>query len=92
MIIVSIYSTLIQIILSRSLANHLENVSHDKINRYLKVENFDDQDLWKNVKKEIVTNTEGYLIFDDTVLNKKHSNKIDLVRRQYSGNEHQVVC
>ncbi len=47
--------------------------------------------MWRNVKKEVVTNTEGYLIFDDTVLNKKHSNKIELVRRQYSGNEHQVV-
>ena len=63
-------------------ANHLENVSHDKINRYLKIENFDNQDLWRNVKKEIIANTEGYLIFDDTVLNKKHSNKIELVRRQ----------
>ncbi|GGA35929.1 hypothetical protein CYANOKiyG1_53630 [Okeania sp. KiyG1] len=74
-----------------NLANHLENVSHDMINRYLKIEKFDSQDLWINVKKEIITNTEGYLIFDDTVLNKKHSNKIELVRRQYSGNEHKVV-
>ncbi|MGD1806223.1 IS701 family transposase [Dapis sp. BLCC M126] len=74
-----------------NLANHLENVSHDKINRYLKIQNFDNQDLWRNVKKEIIANTEGYLIFDDTVINKKHSNKIELVRRQYSGNEHQVV-
>jgi len=74
-----------------NLADHLENVSHDMINRYLKIENFNDQDLWRNVKKEIITNPEGYLIFDDTVLNKKHSNKIELVRRQYSGNEHQVV-
>ncbi|NES67510.1 MAG: hypothetical protein F6K24_20845 [Okeania sp. SIO2D1] len=65
-----------------NLANHLKNVSHDSINRYLRIENFDSQDLWINVKKEIITNTEGYLIFDDTVLNKKHSNKIELVRRQ----------
>ena len=50
-----------------NLANHLENVSHDTINRYLKTEKIDDQDLWGNVKDEIVTNTEGYLIFDDTV-------------------------
>ena len=75
-----------------NLANHLENVSHDTINRYLKIESFDSQDLWKNVQEEIVTNTEGYLIFDDTVLKKKHGNKIELVRRQYSGNEHKVVC
>ncbi len=62
------------------------------MNRYLKIENFDNQELGRNVKKEIIANTEGYLIFDDTVLNKKHSNKIELVRRQYSANEHKVVC
>ncbi len=55
--------------------------------------------LWQNVREEIVTSEDGYLIFDDTVINKKYSHKIDseaplkeaLVRRQYSGNEHGVV-
>jgi hypothetical protein len=74
-----------------NLANHLENISHDKINRYLRIENFDSQDLWRNVQKEIVPNTEGYLIFDDTVINKEYGNKIELVRRQYSGNQHKVI-
>ena len=36
----------------------------------------------KMFAREIETNTEGYLIFDDTVLNKEHGNKIELVRRQ----------
>ena len=36
--------------------------------------------------------TEAYLIFDDTVINKKYGYNIELTRRQYSGNEHQVVC
>ncbi len=31
------------------------------------------------------------MIFDDTVMKKKSSKKIELVRRQYSGNEHQVI-
>ena len=26
------------------------------------------------------------------MMNKKHSRKIELVRRQYSGNKHTVVC
>ena len=43
------------------------------------------------MKEEIVQSTEGYLIFDDTVINKKYANKIELVRKQYSGNEHQVI-
>ena len=31
------------------------------------------------------------IIFDDTVLDKIFSNEIELVRRQYSGNEHKVI-
>ncbi|NEP74783.1 hypothetical protein [Okeania sp. SIO2G5] len=72
-------------------ANHLEKISHDTINRYLRIANLNSLDLWRNVKEEIVTDKEGYLIFDDTVLNKKFSDKIEIVRRQYSGNEHQVI-
>ena len=74
-----------------NLANHLGEISHDQINRYLKMEDLSSQDLWRNVKKEIVESLEGYLIFDDTVINKKYAQKIELVRRQYSGNEHKVI-
>lgn len=74
-----------------NLANHLGEISHDQINRYLKMEDLSSQDLWRNVKKEIVVSLEGYLIFDDTVINKKYAKKIELVRRQYSGNEHKVI-
>ena len=89
-----------------NLANHLENISHDTINRYLRTESLNSEDLWSNLKEEIVQNTAAYLIFDDTVINKKYASKIDseaplfaqhsagkeaLVRRQYSGNEHQVI-
>ena len=37
------------------------------------------------------TSENGKIIFDDTVLNKKYSQKIELVRKQYSGNEHKVI-
>lgn len=33
----------------------------------------------------------GYLLFDDTILDKRFSTSIELVRRQYSGNEHRVI-
>ena len=75
-----------------NLANHLENISHDTINRYLRTESLNSEDLWRNVKEEFVSDTEAYLIFDDTVINKKYGYNIELTRRQYSGNEHQVVC
>ena len=32
-----------------------------------------------------------YLLFDDTVLDKRHSTSIELTRRQYSGTEHRVL-
>ena len=33
----------------------------------------------------------GYVLFDNTVLDKSHSHKIELVRRQYSGNAHGLI-
>ena len=70
----------------------IENISHDTINRYLRTESLNSEDLWRNVQEEFVSHTEAYLIFDDTVINKKYGYNIELTRRQYSGNEHQVVC
>ena len=68
-------------------------------NRYLRYQSLDSQDLWRNVKEELVSDTAAYLIFDDTVINKKYGYNIDsvaplkeaLTRRQYSGNEHNAV-
>ena len=47
--------------------------------------------LWKKVKDLIKLHEDEIIIFDDTVLNQKHSYKIELVRRQYSGNEKKVI-
>ena len=44
------------------------------------------------LKKNLFGDTEAYLIFDDTVINKKYGYNIEITQRQYSGNEHQVVC
>jgi hypothetical protein len=60
-----------------NLANHLKNISHDTINRYLRTESLNSQYLWRNVcdpheKEELVSDTAAYLIFDDTVINKKY--------------------
>ena len=37
------------------------------------------------LKKNLFGDTEAYLIFDDTVINKKYGYNIELTRRQYSG-------
>ena len=73
------------------LAEHLQQFSHDAINRYLSGEKLTPRLLWEKVKPLICADTAGYLIFDDTVLDKRFSESIDLVRRQYSGNEHRVI-
>ena len=39
----------------------------------------------------MVGSATGYVVFDDTVLDKQHSFAIELVRRQYSGNAHGVI-
>jgi SRSO17 transposase len=73
------------------LADHHEEISHDKMTRYLKNAHMSDKDLWNKVSADIVQDKFGYIIFDDTVLDKSHSHKIELVRRQYSGNAHGVI-
>jgi len=72
-------------------ADHKEGISHDIINRHLGKEKITPKIVWENVKDKIVVSENGCILFDDSVMNKRYSNKIELVRRQYSGNEHSVV-
>jgi hypothetical protein len=74
-----------------NLAEHLEAISHDKINRYLLSEKLTPRLLWDNVKQVIERDEKAYLIFDDTVVDKRYSEEIELTRWQYSGNEHGVI-
>ena len=74
-----------------NLADHLEGISHDRINRYLRGEKLTPRLLWDNVKPLLQPSQNAYLLFDDTVLDKRHSTSIELTRRQYSGNEHRVL-
>ncbi len=73
------------------LADHVETISHDLINRYLRREKLTPQLLWENVAPLIEAHVDGYLILYDTVLSKKYGENIELTRRQYSGNEHKVI-
>jgi hypothetical protein len=72
-------------------ADHSERFSHDMINRYLAGDRITPRLVWENVSPYIIPSEDGYVIFDDTVLDKRHSFKISLARRQYSGNAHQVI-
>ena len=72
-------------------AEHSRRFSHDLANRYLAGERITPRLLWENVRGQVVPSEAGYVVFDDTVLDKSHSKHIDLVRRQYSGNAKSVI-
>lgn len=72
-------------------ADHSEDFSHDMINRYLAGDCIPPRLVWENVNPYLVQVEEGYVIFDDTVLDKQYARSIELVRRQYSGNAHGVI-
>ncbi len=72
-------------------AEHTEAFGHDMINRYLAGDKITPHLVWENVKGQVVQNADGYIVFDDTVVDKNYSHEIELVRRQYSGNAHGVI-
>src|SRR5215216_714871 len=72
-------------------ADHSERLSHDAVNRYLRGERITPRLIWDNVRAQLVVTERGYVIFDDTVLDKNYSHAIELVRCQYSGNAHGVI-
>lgn len=72
-------------------ANHSETFSHDAVNRYLGGEKLTPKLVWENVNAQVVASQSGYLLFDDTVIDKRHSFAIELVRQQWSGNAKRVI-
>ena len=72
-------------------ADHCEQFSHDQINRYLAGDRLPPRYIWESVKPHLEQTPNGYIIFDDTVLDKRHAQKIALTQRQYSGNAHTTI-
>ena len=74
-----------------NLAEHLKSFSHDTINRYLKGEKLSPRLLWEQVQPLLELDSQAYLVFDDTVLDKSFGPKIEVARKQWSGNEKRVI-
>jgi hypothetical protein len=72
-------------------ANHTEKFSRDAINRYLIGEKITPHLVWGNEKGQVEQIAGGNLLFDDIVVDKNFSFKMDLVRRQWSGDAHGVI-
>lgn len=65
-------------------------MSHDAVNKWLKKSEFKPAEIW-NQAKPLVDRRSGYLAADDSVLDKRYSRNNELVKLQYSGNEHGLV-
>jgi SRSO17 transposase len=74
-----------------NLAQHLEGVSHDAVSDYLQRDKLTARGLWELAQQLLKDSEQSYLIVDDSVQDKRYSNQIELVKRQYSGNEHGLV-
>lgn len=74
------------------LAEILENLSHDSINRFLLRERYDPKDLFDELKQHIEL-IGGTLSGDDTVIDKPYSNPLltELIGYFWSG-KHYPCC
>jgi DDE superfamily endonuclease len=72
-------------------ADHVERMSHDAVNRFLRREKMTSRLVWDNVRDQITPDEGGCIVFDDTIIDKDFSHKIEMVRHQYSGNAHGVI-
>lgn len=72
-------------------ADHHADFAHDAVNRYLQGERITARQVWEAVRGELQLSPNGFVIFDDSVLDKNHSRKIALVRKQWSGNEKRAI-
>ena len=73
------------------LADHVNGLSHDAVNRFLRNDKLTGKMVWEHVQGDIVPSTHGCLVFDDSVLDKGHSHCIEMVKLQYSGNAHGLI-
>lgn len=58
------------------------DVSHDQVTRFLSNQSFTNKDLWKLVKpslRQIESEDEGVLIFDDTIIEKQWTDENETI-------------
>jgi Transposase DDE domain len=68
-----------------------KKTSHDQLNRTMREAKVRPRHVWQAARGDVIEDADGYLLFDDTVLNKEYSEKIEIAKRQYSGAEHGIV-
>lgn len=73
--------------LSKVVAN---DMAHDSVSRWLSKSKLTPRLVWQK-SQSLVDRTTGYLIVDDTVLDKPYARKMALIKKQYSGTHHGIV-
>ena len=73
------------------LAEHLPQVSHDQVNRFLRRSCFSPNQLRALVLPLLNDSPEAFLFVDDSVQDKRYSRFIEVAKRQYSGAAQGVV-
>jgi Transposase DDE domain len=73
------------------LADHLPDISHDQVNRFLRTSVLPVSQLQQLVQPLLHDSPEAFLLVDDSVQDKRYSRFIELTKRQYSGNVHGMV-
>jgi hypothetical protein len=74
-----------------NLAEHKPAMSHDVVSDFLRRERFTPAELWSLVEGHLNDSAQSFIIADDSVQDKRYSYFIELVKRQYSGNEQGTV-
>lgn len=74
-----------------TLADHKPDISHDAVSDFLSHSRATARDVWELSRTLIDDQEEGFLIADDSVQNKQYSEKMGLVKLQYSGAAHGLV-
>jgi hypothetical protein len=72
-------------------ADHVEQLTHDMINRYLREVKLTPHLVWEQTRALIESTEDGFVVFDDSVIDKNYSRGIESVRSQYSGNAHGII-
>jgi hypothetical protein len=66
------------------------DICHDSVSRWLTKGNFNPIEIWNQVKN-LVDIKSGYLVCDDSLLDKRYSRVNELAKKQYSGCYHGLV-
>jgi hypothetical protein len=70
-----------------------DEISHDKISRFLSTETFDEKSLWKKIKKLVraYEDETGCIIFDDTIIEKPYMDENEIICWHYDHKEGKAV-